>query len=255
MAMEKKEIRRFRKFVFKKKHDFDTELVSILNDDKEFLFLKNPVVQNIYKCQIDYLCSFSKKWLNNTNIKILDWGCGKGHVTYWLKKLNENVTGCDIENTVKSVNSPIIANENIAVTELTHGYILPFDNSSFDVISSFGVLEHVPNDLESLKEITRILKPNGLFFCFYLPYKLSYTQTIHHLRGQRYHDKLYWKKTVKQLLEKSNLELMDIWHRALLPKVSFVPPFYHVIEKIDNWFCNYSLFKFFATNIEFVAKK
>ena len=48
---------------------------------------------------------------------------------------------------------------------------------------------------------------------------------------------------------------MDIWHRALMPKISIIPPFYHTIEKIDNWLCNYSLFKYFATNIEFVAYK
>ncbi|MDR0486666.1 MAG: class I SAM-dependent methyltransferase, partial [Treponema sp.] len=219
MAVEKNEIKRFRKLAFTKKYGFDTELVNILNENKEFLFLKNPVVQNIYKYQIDYLRSFSKKWFNNVDIKILDWGCGKGHISYWLKNLDENVTSCDVANTgvtsAFGINSPIIAKANIAVIELTHEYILPFVNSSFDVVLSFGVLEHVPNDLESLKEISRILKPNGLFFCFYLPYKLSYTQNIQHLRGRWYHKKLYGKKMVKQLLGKSNLELMDIWHRAL----------------------------------------
>jgi 2-polyprenyl-3-methyl-5-hydroxy-6-metoxy-1,4-benzoquinol methylase len=257
--VEKKEIRRFRKLAFTKKYNFDTELVNILNDNKEFVFLNNPVVQNIYQYQIDYLCSFSKKWFNNVDIKILDWGCGKGHVSYWLKKLNTNVTSCDVATTgvtsAFGINSPIIAKANIIVTELTHEYILPFFDSSFDVVLSFGVLEHVPNDLESLKEIARILKPDGLFFCFYLPYKLSYTQNIQHLRGQWYHRKLYGKREVKQLLKKSNFEVMDIWHRALLPKISFVPPFYHAVEKMDNWFCNYSLLKYFATNIEFGANK
>jgi 2-polyprenyl-3-methyl-5-hydroxy-6-metoxy-1,4-benzoquinol methylase len=258
-AVEKNEIRRIRKLAFSKKHSFDTELVSLVNGNKEFSFLKNPVVQNIFKYQIDYLCSFSKKWFNHTDVKILDWGCGKGQISYWLKKLNESVTSCDVANSGKTsafgTNRQLIENANIAVTELKHEYILPFDNSSFDVALSFGVLEHVPNDLESLKEISRILKPNGLFFCFYLPYKLSYTQNIQHIRGNFYHNKLYGEKTVRQLLEKSSLELMDIWHRALLPKTSLTPPFFHIVERMDNWLCNYSLLKYFATNMEFVAKK
>jgi len=253
------EIKRIRKLTFSKKHDFDAELACILNEDTEYLFLKNPVIQNIYKYQIDYVRSFSKKWFKNEKVKILDWGCGKGHVSYWLKKMKENVISCDVSNTgVTSafiINSPLYAKENIDVVELQHDSILPFNDSSFDVVLSFGVLEHVANDLESLKEIARILKTNGLFFCFNLPYKLSYTQNIEHLRDNWYHSKLYWKKTVKKLLRTANLEIMDIWHRALLPKRSFVPPFYNVIERIDNWLCNYSLLKYFATNIEFVAKK
>ena len=87
------------------------------------------------------------------------------------------------------------------------------------------------------------------------PNKLSYTQNIQHLKGNWYHDRLYWKKDVRNLLKKANLNLLDIWHRALLPKRSFVPPFFNTVERIDNWLCNNSLLKYFATNIEFVASK
>ena len=249
-----------RKIAFSQKFNLDTNLIQGLNPkDKEFDFLRNPVVQNIYNYQTYYVLDFSKNWFKKESLDILDWGCGKGYISYLLKNNNINVTSCDVSNTgVTSafvINSPIISLANINVVELKHDYILPFDNSSFDVVLSFGVLEHVPNDLESLREIRRILKPNGLFFCFYLPYKLSYTQNIQHLRGQWYHRILYWKNDVKNLLKEANLNLLDMWHRALLPKISFAPPFYHTVEKIDNWFCNYTLLKYFATNIEFVANK
>jgi SAM-dependent methyltransferase len=245
---------------FSKIHKPDSDILSILDTNyREFDFLKNPVVQNIYNYQIDYICSFSKEWLTDTEIKILDWGCGKGHTSYWLIKKGMAVTSCDVANTgvtsAFGIDSPIIKMADIGVVELKHEYILPFPNESFHVVLSFGVLEHVPNDLESLKEIKRILKPNGLFFCFYLPYKFSYTQNIQHLRGQWYHDKLYSKRNVEILLKKANLKLMDIWHRALFPKISFMPKEYHKIEKIDNWICNHTILKHFATNIEFVARK
>jgi SAM-dependent methyltransferase len=228
-------------------------------DDKEFDFLRNPVVQNIYNYQINYLLDFSKEWFNKTSFDILDWGCGKGYISYLLKNKNMPVISCDVSNTGASsafgINSPIFSMAKINVVELKHDYILPFESSSFDVVLSFGVLEHVANDLESLREIQRILRPNGLFFCFYLPYKLSYTQNISHLMGNWYHNVLYWKRDVKRLLRESNFHLLDIWHRALLPKNSFIPPFYYGVEKIDNWLCNYSVLKYFATNIEFVAYK
>jgi SAM-dependent methyltransferase len=259
MAMRRKEIKHIRKSAFSQKYEPDVALDRILGESKEFLFLKNPVVQNIFKYQIDYVRSFSQKWFENKRPKILDWGCGKGQISYWLKKMNEDVTSCDVTNTgITSafvINSPLYKEANIDIVALQHDYILPFNDSSFDVVLSFGVLEHVPNDWESLGEIERILRPGGLFFCFYLPYTLSYTQHIAHLRGNWYHSRLYGKAQVKKLLEKANFELLDIWHRALLPKKSFTPPFYHAVEKMDNWLCNYGPLKYFATNLEFVAKK
>ncbi|MDR2500732.1 MAG: class I SAM-dependent methyltransferase [Treponema sp.] len=245
---------------FLKEYKQDSNLLNILNtDNREFDFLKNPAVQHIYNYQIDYVCNFSKAWFGNNSFSILDWGCGKGHVSYWLIKKGMTITSCDVSNTgvtsAFGIDSPIIKNININVVELKHEYILPFPNESFHVVLSFGVLEHVSNDLESLKEIKRILKPGGLFFCFYLPYKFSYTQNIQHLRGQWYHDKLYSKNHIKRLLENTNLDVMDIWHRALFPKISIRFKNYHKIEKIDNWLCNNTILKYLATNIEFVASK
>jgi len=154
--VEKNEIKHIRKSAFFLKHDFDSEFNHILSEDIEFLYLKNPVIQNIYKYQVDYLCSVSKKWFNNKNIKILDWGCGLCHISYWLKNMGLDVIGCDKPETTSAfvIKNPIIEKMDIDIIKLNHDYILPFDNASFDVVLSFGVLEHVPNDLESLKEIT-----------------------------------------------------------------------------------------------------
>jgi SAM-dependent methyltransferase len=259
MTVEKKEIKCIRKSYFFKNYNFDIEFNDLLNvtENIEFSYLKNPVIQNIYKYQVEYLYSISKKWFDNEKIKILDWGCGLCHVSYWLKKMGMDVTSCDKQDTTSAfvIKNPIAEKADINIIKLDHDYFLPFDNESFDIVLSFGVLEHVTNDLESLNEIFRILKPNGLFFCFYLPYKWSYTQNILHLCGNWYHSKLYRKKMVVELIKKANLEVLDIWHRALFPKKSFVPPFYKILERIDNFLCNYSPLKYFATNIEFVARK
>ena len=251
-----KKAAKIRKLAFSKKYDFDTELADCIDEEnkEEFKFFQNPVIQTIYKYQIDYLLAISGKWFKGQSIKILDWGCGRGHVSYWLKVKKVDFECCDVADVVR-YKSPIMNMAGINAVELTHKYNLPFSDSYFDVVLSFGVLEHVPDELESLKEINRILKPDGLFFCFYLPNKLSYTQYIQRLRGRPCHDKLYLKKTVRELMGKANFEILDIWRRALFPKRSFVPPFYHFVEILDNWLCNYSLLKYFATNIEFVSKK
>ena len=53
---------------------------------------------------------------------------------------------------------------------------LPFDNNSFDCVIGSGVLEHVAMDYESLKEIYRILKPDGRLIITFLPNKFSYAE-------------------------------------------------------------------------------
>jgi SAM-dependent methyltransferase len=213
---------------------------------------------------VEYFQQISKEWFGTNNFKVLDWGAGKCQVSHLCKKRGIDVTSCDIESDRGDSTfgqwTPIAFYDKIDVIPLTHPYLLPFENETFDVVLSFGVLEHVPNDLESLKEINRILKPNGLFFCFWLPYKYSYKQNLHHLKGNFYHDHLYTNNIVKKLLNKTDFILLDYWLRDLLPKTPFetkrkMSPYYRFFEKIDNCICNIPIIKHLASNIEFVAYK
>lgn len=49
---------------------------------------------------------------------------------------------------------------------------LPFNNNSFDVILCNHVLEHIPDDTKAMKELFRVLKPNG-WGVFQIPQDLS----------------------------------------------------------------------------------
>ena len=158
----------------------DNELINILDnkpspDDKRKIeshdFLRNPLMQYMHIYLVEYLTAFSKTWFKQNNIKMLDWGCGKGQVSYLCKKRDINITSCDIENASAGDSyfgqyTPIIEYSKIDVVPLKHPYELPFDGETFETVLSFGVLEHVPNDIESLKEINRVLKNGGLFSVF-----------------------------------------------------------------------------------------
>ncbi|HMU39343.1 MAG TPA: class I SAM-dependent methyltransferase [Pseudomonadota bacterium] len=41
---------------------------------------------------------------------------------------------------------------------------LPFSDGAFDVLCAFEVLEHIPDDDATLREISRVLRPGGAFF-------------------------------------------------------------------------------------------
>jgi SAM-dependent methyltransferase len=265
--------KRLRKEYFCRKFPLDDELTEIVDKEQagenkkqkeSHDFLKNPRMQNVHIYLVEYLIAFSEKWFRTRNIKILDWGCGKGQVTYLCKKRNIDTVSCDIESdhadSAYGQYTPIAEHAKINVVPLKHPNKLPFDDKTFDVVLSFGVLEHVPNDAESLKEINRILKPHGLFFCFFLPYKYSYKQHKHHLQGDFYNDHLYGKKTVQKLVEQADLEVIDYWLRDLLPITPFLKndklkAHYRFFERIDNWFCRHTIIKHLASNIEFVAHK
>jgi SAM-dependent methyltransferase len=245
---------------FSKSLQFDKDLAEVIKDYDTHYFLLNPAGQNIYQ----YLTYFVKNLIeyhfqDNSQLKILDWGCGKGHVTYLLKKLGIPVTSCDIssnaEDSAFGQDTPIINNYSFPIDILTHQFELPYESNSMDVVLSVGVLEHVPNDIESLKEVNRILKKDGLFICFNLPYVFSWTQHLAHLRGDFYHDRLYSKKLIYSLTKNSGFEILDLWHRQLLPKNNINYPYYQLFESLDQLIVNSSLLKYLATNIEFVAKK
>ncbi len=252
---------KIRKNIFSKKTPLDLDLLKITANYLSHGFLKNPASLNVYQYLTGFVKDFSehyyKKGINN--LKILDWGAGRGHVTFLLHKLGATPVSCDINNSRgdSSFNQqiPLITQKNYLIEPLEHEYNLPFESGSMDAVLSFGVLEHVSDDLKSLKEINRVLSDNSLFFCFYLPYFTSWTQLLAHLRGNHYHDRLYSKKSTYELLEKSGFNILDIWHRQLFPKNSIRYPKYHIFERIDQFLTENTPLKYLATNIEFVALK
>ncbi len=227
-------------------------------------FLTRPAGQFIYAYLCDYVREVASAWHGTPpeRLRILDWGCGKGQVSFLLREKGLDVTSCDVagleggeDSALGAQATPILKGAQIPVVPLDHPWRLPFEDASFDVVLSFGVLEHVPRDLASLREVARVLRPGGLFLCFNLPYTLSWTQRLAHLRGNFYHDRLYSKRLAHVLCDAAGLSVADIWHRQLFPKNSVSPPGYRLFERIDLWLTERTPLRSLATNIEFVAVK
>jgi SAM-dependent methyltransferase len=190
------------------------------------------------------------------SIKVLDWGCGKGHITYLLLQQGLEVTCCDLIDGASDSSfgqtTPILNEMQKNVIPLTDPISLPFESASFDCVTSFGVLEHVESDVGSLRELRRVLRPGGLFFVTFLPFRFSWTQALARLRGNSYHDRLYSIRKVEELAEISGFALEAIWLAQLFPKNS-VPYFLDkFLEPCDRWLCRYTPLKYFATNLEIV---
>ena len=94
--------------------------------------------------------------------KFLDVGCGAG---YAMKKANEDLD-CDCIRIDPNPGGHGVGRYN---SDSTSGLRIikgesapfPFDDNSFDVIYCSHVLEHVKDEVQSLREMKRVLKANG----------------------------------------------------------------------------------------------
>ena len=90
--------------------------------------------------------------------KILDIGCGPRGSLEWAIQSETFAVDPLIHKYKK------LGLENHKTTYLEAGCeALPFEDESFDVISSFNSLDHVDDLAQSIKEIKRVLKPKGTF--------------------------------------------------------------------------------------------
>ncbi len=253
--------RDIRRQCFARPLPLNSKLSELCAETPSHAFLVNPASQNTYLYLAEYIKLFSEQWFQKRlgTLKLLDWGTGKGHMTYLLQEQDASVTSCDIDDqsndSAFGQPTPIIAKCGIPILPLRHEFLLPFANDSFDVVLSVGVLEHVPNEEKSLNELHRVLRPGGLFFCFYLPQRFSWTQQIARLKGDNYHDRLYTPSLVTELLKNAGFRPLDIWQRALFPKNTVRYRNYRSAETWDQKLCAGTPLRHLATNLEFVAVK
>ncbi len=215
--------------------------------------VQNPTTQAIYQ----YLCRFvdavaQQQFGRSTDkIRVLDWGGGKGYVTYFLDRAGYDAT---LFETADFPHQDMWREFKLK-TKTAAGGTLPFDDKTFDVVVGFGVLEHVPYDYDALKELNRVLKDDGLLLCFNLPNAYGYLHQVAAWRGVRYHDRLYGSRETRQLLKRAGFNCVGRpWRRQLLPKNSVRYPLPRLWEWIDILLCRTPL-QLFATSLEFVARK
>jgi len=101
-----------------------------------------------------------------TRDSILDFGCGIGRLTEFMAKDFKNVVGVDISPTMLAeARKKLEGFKNVQFVE-TDGVNIPLPESSFDFVFAYLVFQHIKdrNIFEgAFKEISRVLKPSGVF--------------------------------------------------------------------------------------------
>ncbi|MCX6990531.1 MAG: class I SAM-dependent methyltransferase [Chlamydiae bacterium] len=189
----------------------------------------NGIIANQYLIPCKLVAKYLTKMPRNP--QVLDWGCGDGHFSFFL--LNQ---GCfvsaysfgelgDIAGYFeKKFKNRFQFTRSVDLEPV----LIPYESNSLDAVFSIGVLEHVRefqgDELGSLKEMYRILKPEGKIFIFHLPNKISWIEAITRigikigLFRKHFHLYRYTMKDLEMLANAAGLRIVENELYNLFPR-------------------------------------
>ncbi|HEX9722170.1 MAG TPA: class I SAM-dependent methyltransferase [Candidatus Paceibacterota bacterium] len=143
--------------------------------------MKENSIHDLYKHETSYwwhkgrrvvIDSMLKRFLEpRSALRILDVGCGTGMNLELLSKFGQ-VHGVDA--------SPIAVHYCLqrGFSDVYEGRAedLKFADESFDMVVAIELLEHVQEDVDTLREFARVLRPGGLLFLTVPAYQFLWTE-------------------------------------------------------------------------------
>jgi ubiquinone/menaquinone biosynthesis C-methylase UbiE len=156
---------------------------------------------------------------------VLDAGCGLGrHLRHLAKIPGLKIVGIDkdtwaLRETGKALESQTDALSKDYLVSIADINKLPFADASFDCIICSEVLEHIPDHKNAIKELDRILKPNGTLAVSVPRY---FTERICWFISHDYHSnegghiRIYRKKQLHKMLTNQGFQCWKINYKHAL---------------------------------------
>ncbi len=123
-------------------------------------FYRRPVVGWLYRERINQ----GLRLLPSRRFgSLLEVGYGAGAVLLTMKGSVERMHGIDLDADPALAQAALAKNGLSADLRKASVYELPFEDASFDLCVSFSVFEHLHEYERGLREVARVLRPDGLF--------------------------------------------------------------------------------------------
>ncbi|AXT18606.1 methyltransferase domain-containing protein [Flavobacteriaceae bacterium AU392] len=149
------------------------------------------------------------KLINSQSLEtktLLDVGCGTGDFLELAKQNNWNVFG--IEPNLKA---RTIANKKTNNSVYKTEHLLELKSNSFDVITLWHVLEHLPNLNEHISVFKKLLKPNGTLIIAvpnYKSYDANYYKNFWAAFDVPRHFWHFSQTSISKLISRENLKVV-----------------------------------------------
>jgi SAM-dependent methyltransferase len=145
-------------------------------------------------------------------VNALDLGTGVGGFLPGLARLAGRVVPLDADAGALAVCARRELPENVAQPLRAGSAPLPFADASFDLVTLFDVLEHLPDDQACLREVRRVLRPGGRVIAS-VPAHPWLWSSNDRVSGHR---RRYTGRTLRAAFEQSGLELERLTHANVL---------------------------------------
>jgi SAM-dependent methyltransferase len=98
------------------------------------------------------------------NCRVLELGAGEGYGTFELSQSGKvrEITGLDIDPHSIDRAAKKYKSDKLSY-KVYDGNRIPYDDNAFDAVISFQVIEHIRDDRNTITEIHRVLKNDGIF--------------------------------------------------------------------------------------------
>ena len=137
-----------------------------INRLQDYLASKASYETNYFGYQVgDMIVELCNYFVDDLNAcKVLDYGCGKGHIMQHFCEKGINIWGIDMAiNAMEASFERCKKYKCFQEVKIFDGGRLPFDSNSFDLVVCTECIEHVlPEHMDGLlDEILRVVKPEG----------------------------------------------------------------------------------------------
>jgi 2-polyprenyl-3-methyl-5-hydroxy-6-metoxy-1,4-benzoquinol methylase len=140
--------------------DGDAETIRLQAEEHPLIEDVPPATPAEHCLRLMHLRAYDEAVAHAAGRDVLDVGCNTGYGTMRFEPVARRVVGVDVSpRAIEAARAR--ASDGRPEFVLSSGLDLPFGDAEFDLVTSFQVLEHVPDPRAFLADLARVTRPGG----------------------------------------------------------------------------------------------